>query len=78
MTNVPLQFFLLSARTCFSLHLIFLPRKKQVIKQNVRADISLVATYSLVSVEMVNFQQSLAQICCVEPAVDICLNFDEL
>ena len=60
MTNMPLEFFLLSARTLFLLHLIFLPRKKYVIKQNVRADISLGATSSLVChVEMVNFQHTV-------------------
>ena len=48
MKNMDLQYFLLSAHTFFSLHLIFLPRKRHVIKINVRADISLVATSSLV------------------------------
>ena len=48
MTNMPLQFFLLSARNSFSLHPIFLLRKKHVIKQNIQADISLGARSSLV------------------------------
>ena len=47
-TNMHLQYFLLSADTFFSLHLIFLPRKMHVIQKNIRADISLVATSSLV------------------------------
>ena len=46
--NMPLQFFLLPAREFLTLHLIFFPRKKHVMKQNVRADISLGATSRLV------------------------------
>ena len=48
MANMPLQFFLISARTFFSLHPIFLPRKKACGKENVWADISLEATSNLV------------------------------
>ena len=47
MRNMPLQFFFLSAHTFFSLHPIFL-QKKAYDKKNVRTDISLGATSSLV------------------------------
>ena len=42
---MPLHFFLLSARTFFSLHLIFLPRKKQVIKNKMSRQILVQQLY---------------------------------
>ena len=58
-----LQFVLLSP-------ILLSYREKYVIKKNVLGDISKEATSSFFAlVEIVNFQQSPAQFCCVEPTV---------